>query len=305
MRQTVDEKLQGTLEKRLGESFAVVSERLEKVHQGLGEMQSLATGVGDLKRVLTNVKMRGGWGEVQLGALLEQMLTPEQYRRNVRISGGFVEYAVCMPGRDDDGGDVLLPIDSKFPHEDYDRLVDAHERGDRGAFDVAGDALEQRIRREAKTICEKYVAPPATTDFAIMFLPTEGLYAEVVRRPGLADVLQRQYRVMVTGPMTLGAFLNSLQMGFRTLAIQKRSSEVWKVLGEAKAEFGKYGGVLDKLKKQLETATKTVDEVGVRTRAVTRTLRSVESLEPATTPRLTAIAGGLGEAENQDDASGD
>jgi DNA recombination protein RmuC len=301
MRETVEEKLQGTLEKRLGESFAMVSERLEKVHQGLGEMQSLATGVGDLKRVLTNVKMRGGWGEVQLGALLEQMLAPEQYRRNVRVGGGFVEFAVCMPGRDDDSGEVLLPIDSKFPHEDYDRLVDAHERGDGDAFEAAGRALEQRIRGEAKAICEKYVKPPMTTDFAIMFLPTEGLYAEVVRRPGLADALQQQHRVLVTGPMILGALLNSLQMGFRTLAIQKRSSEVWKVLGEAKAEFGKYGAVIDKLKKHLNAATDTVDAVGVRTRAIERKLRDVQALEVPAMPRLTAIAGGRAEDEDPDD----
>jgi DNA recombination protein RmuC len=305
MRQTVDEKLQGTLEKRLGESFAVVSERLEKVHQGLGEMQSLATGVGDLKRVLTNVKMRGGWGEVQLGALLEQMLTPEQYRAQARIGAGNVDYAVRLPGQDSDGGEVLLPIDAKFPHEDYDRLVDAIERGDGEALEAAGRALELRIKTEAKRICDKYVVPPATTDFAIMFLPTEGLYAEVVRRPGLANTLQQQHRVLVTGPMTLGALLNSLQMGFRTLAIQQRSSEVWKVLGEAKAEFGKYGGIIDKLKKQLDAAANTVDDVGVRTRAIERKLRDVQAIEVPAAPRLTAIAGGLGEAAEDDDAPRD
>jgi DNA recombination protein RmuC len=305
MRQTVDEKLQGTLEKRLGESFAVVSERLEKVHQGLGEMQNLATGVGDLKRVLTNVKMRGTWGEVQLGALLEQVLTPEQYCAQARIRNGNVDYAVRLPGQDADLGEVLLPIDAKFPHEDYDRLIDAHERGDGEALEAAVQALETRIKLEAKSICEKYVEPPLTTDFAIMFLPTEGLYAEVVRRPGLADLLQRQHRVLVTGPMTLGALLNSLQMGFRTLAIQKRSSEVWKVLGEAKTEFGKYSDVMKKLKNQLETATRTVDEVGVRTRAVERKLKGVESLELPTAPRLTAIAGGRGESAEDDDGSRD
>jgi DNA recombination protein RmuC len=302
MRQTVDEKLQGTLEKRLGESFAVVSERLEKVHQGLGEMQSLATGVGDLKRVLTNVKMRGTWGEVQLGALLEQVLTPEQYCAQARIHNGNVDYAVRLPGQDADTGEVLLPIDAKFPHEDYDRLIDAHERGDGEALELAAQALETRIKLEAKSICEKYVEPPLTTDFAIMFLPTEGLYAEVVRRPGLADLLQRQHRVLVTGPMTLGALLNSLQMGFRTLAIQKRSSEVWKVLGEAKAEFGKYGGIIDKLKKQLDAAANTVDDVGVRTRAIERKLRDVQAIEAPAAPRLTAIAGGRGDnAEDADD----
>jgi DNA recombination protein RmuC len=305
MRQTVDEKLQGTLEKRLGESFAVVSERLEKVHQGLGEMQNLATGVGDLKRVLTNVKMRGGWGEVQLGALLEQMMTPDQYRAQARIGSGNVDYAVRLPGQDSDG-EVLLPIDSKFPHEDYERLVDAHERGDGDAFEAAGRALELRIKTEAKSICDKYVAPPTTTDFAIMFLPTEGLYAEVLRRPGLADLLQRQHRVLVTGPTTLGALLNSLQMGFRTLAIQQRSSEVWKVLGEAKVEFGKYGGIIDKLKKQLDAAANTVDDVGVRTRAIQRKLKDVQAIEAPAAPRLTAIAGGRGDsAEDEDDAPRD
>lgn len=305
MRQTVDEKLQGTLEKRLGESFAVVSERLEKVHQGLGEMQTLATGVGDLKRVLTNVKMRGGWGEVQLGALLDQVLTPEQYRAQARIGSGNVDYAVRLPGQDDDGSEVLLPIDAKFPHEDFERLIDAHEKGDGEGFEAASRALELRIKAEAKSISDKYVVPPATTDFAIMFLPTEGLYAEVVRRPGLADFLQRQHRVLVTGPMTLGALLNSLQMGFRTLAIQKRSSEVWKVLGEAKTEFGKYGGIIDKLKKQLDAASNTVDDVGVRTRAIERKLKDVQSIELPAAPRLTAIAGGRGEAEDKNDASDD
>lgn len=279
MRATVDEKLQGTLEKRLGESFKLVSDRLEKVHQGLGEMQNLATGVGDLKRVLSNVKLRGTWGEVQLGALLEQMLTPEQYKRNVKVrptSDSIVEYAVRLPGEDDE---VLIPIDSKFPIEDYDRIILASENGDLLALEEASRQLELRIKKEAKDISDKYINPPATTDFAIMFLPTEGLYAEVLRRPGLLYDIQQKYRVNISGPTTLGAFLNSLQMGFRTLAIQKRSGEVWRVLGEAKQEFAKYGDVMDNLKKKLEQASQVVDDVGVRTRAIERKLRGVESID--------------------------
>ncbi|QEX14946.1 hypothetical protein FRZ44_02220 [Hypericibacter terrae] len=282
MRKTVDEKLQGTLEKRLGESFSVVSERLERVHQGLGEMQNLATGVGDLKRVLTNVKVRGGWAEVQLGALLEQMLSPDQYVKNARVkehSSEVVEYAVRLPGNAEEDGALLLPIDAKFPHEDYDRLVDALERGDVTAVEIAGNQLEARIKAEAKRICDKYIEPPQTTDFAIMFLPTEGLYAEIVRRPGLADYIQRQHRVAISGPTTLTVLLHSFQMGFRTLAIQKRSSEVWRILGEAKAEFGKYGEVIDKVRKQLVTASNSLDDVGVRSRAIERKLRGVEVIE--------------------------
>jgi DNA recombination protein RmuC len=295
MRQTVDEKLQGTLEKRLGESFTLVSERLEMVHKGLGEMQTLATGVGDLKRVLTNVKVRGGWGEVQLGTLLEQMLSPEQYRRNARIKqdeNRIVEYAIRLPGRDDAQSEVLLPIDSKFPQEDYERLVQAQERADAPVVEAAGRALEVRLRAEAKRICDKYIDAPATTDFAIMFLATEGLYAEAVRRPGLVNDIQQLYRVTVTGPTTLGALLTSLQMGFRTLAIEKRSSEVWKVLGEAKSEFQKYGDVMDKLKKQLDAATNTVDMVGRRTRAVERKLRGVEAIPVANDEELLALESG-------------
>jgi DNA recombination protein RmuC len=286
MRKTVDEKLQGTLEKRLGESFKMVSERLEKVHQGLGEMQNLATGVGDLKRALMNVKVRGGWAEVQLGALLEQMLTPEQYVKNARIkpqSQEVVEFAINLPGQDDGGKEVLLPIDAKFPHEDFDRLNEAMEQADAEAVEAAGRQLERSIRTEAKRISDKYIDPPVTTDFAILFLPTEGLFAEVIRRPGLANEIQQKYRVMLTGPTTLGALLNSLQMGFRTLAIQKRSGEVWQVLGEAKAEFMKYGDVWDKVKKQLGTVTNTVDEAGRRTRVIARKLRDVETLEPPRT----------------------
>ena len=281
MRLTVDEKLQSTLETRLGESFKQVSDRLEQVHKGLGEMQTLATGVGDLRRVLTNVKSRGGWGEVQLGMLLGDMLTPEQFERNVRVraeSNEVVEFAVRFPGKED-GTPVYLPIDAKFPQEDYDRLLTAQEAGLVDEVEKAAAALERAIRAQAKIICDKYVHPPHTTDFAIMYLPTEGLFAEVIRRPGLTADIQSKSRVMVTGPTTLAALLTSLQMGFRTLAIEKRSSEVWQVLGAAKAEFRKYGDVWDKLGKQLDTARKTVDEAGKRTRAVERNLRVVETLE--------------------------
>ena len=274
MRQTVDEKLHTTLEKRLGESFALVSERLEKVHQGLGEMQNLANDVGGLKRVLMNVKTRGTWGEVQLGSLLEQMLSPDQFIKNAHIkenSAEVVEYAVCLPD-----GDVLIPIDSKFPIEDYDRLVQAGEQGNSDAVEAAANELEKRIKTEAKRISDKYIDPPKTTDFAIMFLPTEGLYAEIMKRRGLASEIQNKFRVCVAGPSTLGAFLNSLQMGFRTLAIQKRSGEVWKVLNEAKTEFEKYALWVEKVKRNIELAHKTIDEAETRTRAVNRKLRSVE-----------------------------
>lgn len=281
MRATVDEKLQGTLEQRLGESFKLVSDRLEMVHKGLGEMQTLASGVGDLKRVLTNVKSRGGWGEVQLGMLLEDMLTPEQFEKNVRIqpdSGEMVEFAVRLPGKGD-GEPVYLPIDAKFPHEDYERLLAAQETGSIEEVDKAGAALERAVRAQAKSVSEKYVHPPHSTDFAIVYLPTEGLYAEIIRRPGLCSELQSQHRVMLTGPTTLAAVLNSLQMGFRTLAIEKRSSEVWQVLSAAKAEFMRYGGVWDKLGKQLQTVQNTVEEAGRRTRAVERRLRDVETTD--------------------------
>ena len=280
MRATVDEKLQSTLETRLGESFRLVSERLEAVQRGLGEMQQLATGVGDLKRVLTNVKTRGTFGEVQLGALLEQVLTLEQYAGNVSTRPGSserVEYAIRLPGAHD-GGTIWLPIDAKFPHEDYERLLDAQERADADGASEAGTALERRIRDEAKKIRDKYVEPPHTTDFALLFLPTEGLYAEVLRRPGLFELLQRDHRVTLVGPTTLLAVLNSLQMGFRTLAIEKRSSEVWQTLGEVKTEFGKFGASLDAVKKKLAEASNKIDETGRRSRAIERKLRGVEAL---------------------------
>lgn len=289
MRETVDEKLQGTLEKRLGESFELVSKRLEMVQQGLGEMQSLAQDVGGLKRVLTNVKSRGTWGEVQLERQLEDILTGDQYEQNVMIVPGSreaVEFAVILPGRAD--GTIYLPIDSKLPQEDYERLLDAQESGDKAAVEQASRALDKAIIEQAKLISGKYIAPPHSTDFAIMYLPTEGLFAEVVRRPGLASKLQTEHRVLVTGPTTLMSLLNSLQMGFRTLAIEKRSSEVWQVLAAAKDEFRKYGDVWDKLGKQLSAAQNTVQAAGTRTRAVERTLRDVESVnvEPTTLPGI-------------------
>lgn len=278
MRQTVDEKLQGSLEARLGESFKQVSDRLEQVYKGLGEMQTLATGVGDLKRVLTNVKTRGTWGEVQLGALLEQILAPDQYAQNVNTTGTGerVEFAIRLPGYD---STVWLPIDAKFPVEDYQRLVDASERGDREATEKAAGELANTIRLFAKGVSEKYLAPPLTTDFGILYLATEGLYAEAVRRPGFAESLQRDHRIVLSGPSTLAAMLNSFQMGFRTLAIQKRSSEVWELLGAVKSEFGKYADVLSSLKKKLGEAQNTIDKAETRTRAIHRKLREVESTE--------------------------
>lgn len=285
MRRTVDEKLHETLEKRLGESFALVSERLEAVHKGLGEMQVLASGVGDLKRVLTNVKARGTWAEVQLGAILEQVLTADQFGRNVGVKAGSterVEYAIRLPGAPDDPHTpVWLPIDSKFPQEDYIRLQEAAERADPEAVQSAMDALARAIRAAARDIHDKYINPPSTTDFAIMFLATEGLYAEVLRQPALVEDLQQRFRVVVAGPTTLVAILNSLRMGFQTLAIEQRASEVWRVLGAVKTEFGKFGGVLEKVKRQLETASRTIDETGRRTRAMERRLRSVEQLSDA------------------------
>jgi len=284
MRRTVDEKLHATLEQRLGESFKLVSDRLEQVHRGLGEMQTLAAGVGDLKKVLTNVKTRGTWGEVQLEALLEQLLTADQYAKNVATvpkSADRVEFAIRLPGRVEAGGaatPVWLPIDAKFPREDYERLIDAQERADPAAVEEASRALEARIRAEARAIAEKYVSPPHTTDFALLYLPTEGLYAEVLRRPGLSDLLQRDYRVTIAGPTTLTALLNSLQMGFRTLAIERRSSEVWQVLGAVKTEFGKFGDVLAKTKAQLETVTRSIEAAETRTRVMNRKLRDVEAL---------------------------
>jgi DNA recombination protein RmuC len=282
MRETVDEKLQGTLEKRLGESFKQVSERLELVHQGLGDMRNLANGVGDLKKVLTNIKTRGTWGEVQLGTLLEEILAPEQYAQNVRIqehSNEAVEFAIKLPGQGDKDGDhVWIPVDAKFPVEDYFRLLSAQENADTVAADEASRLLETRIKNEARDIFKKYIAPPKTTDFGIMFLPSEGLYAEIIRRTALVSVLQREYHVVVSGPSTFAAFLNSLQMGFRSLAIQKRSGEVWKVLGEIKTEFDKFGLTLDAVRKKLEQATNSMDDVQKKSRTIQRKLRSVQGL---------------------------
>jgi DNA recombination protein RmuC len=282
MRRTVDEKLQTTLEKRLGDSFKIVSERLEAVQRGLGEMQSLANGVGDLKRVLTNVKTRGTWGEYQLGAILEQVLAPSQYAQNVQTredSRDAVEYAVRLPGRDD-GPDscVWLPIDSKFPQEDYQRLLDAVDRADPAAVEKSSQALMRAIRTEAQRIRDKYLNPPRTTDFAIMFLPTEGLYAEVLRQPSVVEELQRTYRIVPAGPTTLAAILSSLRMGFHTLAIEERASEVWKVLAAVKTEFGKFGDVLSRVKKQLNAASNTLEETSTRTRMMERKLKDVELL---------------------------
>lgn len=281
MRQTVDEKLQGTLEKRLGESFKLVSDRLEQVQKGLGEMQNLASDVGGLKRVLTNVKTRGTWGEVQLARQLQDLLTPDQYDVNVKIlktSSQEVEFAVKLPGREE-GEHIYLPIDSKFPQEDYERLLVAQEQGDASVIEQVGKQLEREVKAQAKLISDKYIHPPFSTDFAIMYLPTEGLFAEIIRRPGLASEIQNTYRVMITGPTTLMSLLNSLQMGFKTLAIEKSTSQVWKVLSAAKAEFEKYAQVWEKLEKQLTTAQNTVSEAGRRTRAINRKLTDVESVE--------------------------
>jgi DNA recombination protein RmuC len=288
MRATVDEKLQGTLEKRLAESFKLVSERLEKVHQGLGAMQQLASDVGGLQRVLTNVKTRGGWGEVQLGALLEQLLTPEQFDRNVQTrdeSGERVDYAIKLPG-EGNGAAVWLPIDAKFPMEDYQRLITAQESGDLVLTDGAMKDLETQLRKSAKDICAKYINPPKTTDFALMFLPTEGLYAEAIRRVGLVEQVQRDCRVVFAGPTTLAALLNSLQMGFRTLAIQRRSSEVWNLLAGVKTEFAKFGDALSKVKDKLDQAASDMDKVAVRSRAITKKLRDVEELPSNPQPLL-------------------
>jgi DNA recombination protein RmuC len=282
MRATVDEKLQGTLDKRLGESFKQVSERLEQVYKGLGEMRALATGVGDLKKVLTNVKTRGTWGEIRLSHILEQILTPDQYDVNVatkKNSNERVEFAIKLPGQKADKEKIIwMPIDSKFPQEDYQRLMDAQETADKELAEKSIKNLEMRIKAEARHIKEKYLDPPNTTDFGIMFLPVEGLYAEVLRRPGLCDTLQREYRIVVTGPTTLAALLNSLQMGFRTLAVEKRSSEVWQLLGMVKTEFGKFGDVLAKTKKKLQEAGHTIDKAEIRTRAIARKLRKVQEV---------------------------
>jgi len=281
MRATVDEKLHATLEQRLGESFKQVADRLEQVHKGLGEMQGLARDVGSLSRVLSNVKTRGTLGEVQLAALLEQVFTPDQFSRNVETipgSNARVDFAIKLPGRRDDGTPMWLPIDCKFPREDYERLLEAQEQADRDGMEAAGKAIELRLRQEAKSIREKYIATPHTTDFGILFVPTEGLYAEALRRPGLVEALQRDHRITLAGPTTLMATLTSLQMGFRTLALEKRSAEVWEVLGAVKTEFAKFGDVLAKTKKKLDEASKTIDAAEVRTRAMARSLRGVEAL---------------------------
>ena len=293
MRATVDEKLQGTLEKRLGESFKLVSDRLEQVHQGLGAMRQLASDVGGLQKVLANVRTRGGWGEVQLGALLEQVLTPEQFARNVKTrdeSGDHVEFAIKLPG-DENGAPVWLPIDAKFPTEDYQRLLAAQEQGNAGAVDEAMKSLETQLKKCAKDICQKYINPPRTTDFALMFLPTEGLYAEAIRRVGLVEQVQRDCRVVFAGPTTLAALLNSLQMGFRTLAIQKRSSEVWNLLAGVKTEFGKFGDALSAAKEKLDQAARKMEDVDVRSRAITRKLRDVEELPSNPQPMLRDLLG--------------
>ena len=301
MRKTVDEKLQTTLEKRLGESFKIVSERLEAVQRGLGEMQSLATGVGDLQRVLTNVKSRGTWAEYQLGNILEQILTPDQYEMNVATRPGsreIVEYAVKFPGRVGDGDKpVWLPIDSKFHTEDYERLVEASNNADRDAVESATKALLAAVRKSAKDISTKYIEPPHTTDFGVLFVPTEGLYAEVLRQPGFCDEIQHEHRILIAGPTTLSALLNSLRMGFRTLAIEKQASEVWQVLAAVKTEFGKFGDVLDKVKRQLKAASNTIDETGVRTRVMEKKLKTVEQLPGDQASSILGLPAG--------DASGD
>lgn len=292
IKRTVDEKLQGTLEQRLGESFRQVSERLEEVHRGLGEMQALAAGVGDLKKVLGNIKTRGIWGEVQLGALLEQVLSPEQYAANVAVkgSGERVEFAIRLPGRVTDGDEPLwLPIDAKFPLEDYQRLVEAQEAGNQDAVEAAGKQLESRVRACGAEICQKYLNPPKTTDFAILFLPVEGLYAEVVRRVGLVDTLQRHHRIVVAGPTTLWAILTSLQMGFRTLAIQKRSGEVWSLLSAVKGEWAKFGDILDQIHNKLHQATEAVDKARTRTRVIGRKLKDVEEMPSSDGERLLGL----------------
>lgn len=308
MRATVDEKLQSTLEKRLGESFNQVRKQLEDVHRGLGEMQSLATGVGDLKRVLTNVKARGTWGEVQLGAMLEQVLSREQYDTNVptKAEGERVEFAIKLPGRGEDAAEVVwLPIDAKFPLEDYQRLMEAQERIDQAGAEVAGKQLETRIKQCAKVIRDKYIGPPKTTDFGILFLPNEGLFAEAVRRTGLADFVQRECRVVLAGPTTLWSILNSLQMGFRTLAIEKRSSEVWRVLGAVKTEFGKFGDLLDGVKRKLEQASSNIEDAARKSRTIEKKLRGVQELPPpeaAAMLPVEALTAGNGEHDEENSA---
>jgi DNA recombination protein RmuC len=301
MRATVDEKLQASLQARLGESFKLVADRLEQVHRGLGEMQTLAQGVGDLKHLLTNVKTRGMFGEAQLGALLEQVFVPDQYAAQVATRPGsknLVDFAIRLPGRSDLGEPLWLPIDAKFPNEDYERLLDAQGRADATAAELAGKALEMRIRLEARSMADKYLEPPHTTDFAVLFLPTEGLYAEVLRRPGLMEGLQREHRVTLAGPTTLLAMLSSLQMGFRTLALEQRASEVWLVLGAVKTEFGKFGEVLAKVRAQTATVLKTLDSAQTRSRAMGRALLKVEALPQAHAQALIP-------AERDDDAEPD
>ncbi len=307
IRATVDEKLHQTLERRLGESFALVSDRLEAVQRGLGEMQSLANGVGDLKRVLSGVRTRGVLGEYQLGAILEEILTPDQYCANYRPSGErgqVVEFAIRLPGRDDAGSPIYLPIDAKFPQEDYHRLLDAADRADPDGVREAGVALGRAVRTSARDIAQKYIQPPETTDFAIMFLPTEGLYAEVLRQPGLVQEIGRQYGVMVAGPTTLAALLNSLRMGFRTLALQQRSGEIWRLLGAVKTEFTKFGDVLERLKKQLNTASRTIEESERRTRAMERKLEDVEELPPDLAREVVGLVG-EGSAGEGDEEEGE
>ena len=304
MRATVDEKLQGTLEKRLGDSFKQVSERLEQVSRGLGEMQSLAAGVGDLKKVLTNVKTRGTWGEVQLGAMLEQVLTPDQYAANVAVKEGGerVEFAIKLPGRGEDEKEVVwLPIDAKFPVEDYQRLMDAQEKADAESAEGAAKQLEARIKQCAGDICSKYLNPPKTTDFGILFLPTEGLFAEVIRRTGLVEFVQRECRVVIAGPTTLWALLNSLQMGFRTLAIEKRSSEVWNLLSAVKTEWTKYGDVLDKVQKKIHEASDTIEQAQTRTRVIGRKLKDVQELPAAETKAVLMTENGGGRSNDETD----
>lgn len=299
MRETVDEKLHATLERRLGESFKLVSERLEMVHKGLGEMQNLAVGVGDLKKVLSNVKTRGILGEIQLGNILEQILTTEQYAKNVATKKGsrdHVEFAIKLPGKDDSGEVVYLPLDAKFPREHYDSLMSAYDHGDPGAVDEAAKLLEGNIKKFAKDIKDKYIDPPYTTDFGIMFLPVEGLYAEVVRRPGLIETLQRDFKIIITGPTTLAAILNSLQMGFRTLAIEKRSSEVWTLLGAVKTEFGKFGDILEKTQKKLQEASNTIEDAAKKSRTIERKLKNVQELPSTETP---ALIGNIEETESE------
>ncbi len=306
MRATVDEKLHATLEQRLGESFKLVAERLEAVHSGLGEMKKIASDVGSLNRTLSNVKTRGVFGEVQLAGLLEQVLTPDQYASNVETvpgSNARVEFAIRLPGRHDDGRVVWLPIDAKFPREDYERLMDAQERADLPAVELAHKAIDQRLRLEAKSIRDKYIAAPHTADFGILFVPTEGLYAEALRRPGLSEALQREFKVMIAGPTTLLATLNSLQMGFRTLALEKRSAEVWEVLGAVKTEFGKFGDVLAKTKKKLDEASSNIDRAAQRSRAMARELRAVEALPEARTREL--LGGDARLTDEADDAVDD